>query len=120
MLTAIFGAAVKAEPKAIPNFGPQRLGLEYLQRDAVKFYMKALEDEVYRRNMIGHTVPGTKLVQKMAHRVWKEEAAKKAQNQFGPAAITKPELKSPAELELLSPAAKTFVHEWAYTPNTGL
>jgi len=120
MLTAIFGAAAKADPKAIPNFGGQRLGLEYQQREAVKFYMKAVEDEVYRRNSIGHTVPGTKLVQKMSHRVWKDGAREVLESALGSEIYTNPELKTPSELEKLSPKAKELVKEYAYSPNTGL
>ncbi len=119
LLTGIFGAAAKADPKAIPNFGAKRLGLEYQQRDAVKFYMKALEDEVYRRNSIGHTVPGTKLVQKQAKRVWREEALAVLKEQLGDEAY-KTELKSPAEIEKIGPTAKSLVKEYAYTPNSGL
>lgn len=120
LLQGLFGAAAKANPEAIPNFSAKRLSLEYQQRDAVKFYMKALEDEVYRRNMIGHTVPGTKLVQKQAKRVWRPEAQKVMVEAFGEDAMTKPELKSPAEMEAIGPVAKKLVKEYAYTPNTGL
>ena len=38
---------------------------------------------------------------------------------FGDEAMTKPELKSPAELEKVGPAAKEFVKEFAYMPVTG-
>lgn len=133
LLSGIFGAAAKADPNAIPNFGARRLGLEYQQRDAVKFYMKALEDEVYRRNSIGHTVPGTKLVQKQAKRVWQASVTVKIdgadktipiaaylKGEIGNDAFTPPELRSPADMEKVSPAAKLLVKEYAYTPNTGL
>lgn len=120
LLNGLFGAAAKANPDAIPNFGAKRLGLEYQQRDAVKFYMKALEDEVYRRNNIGHTVPGTKLVQKQSKRVWKDGALARFTKEFGKDAMTEPALKSPAEMETISPAAKKLVSEFAYLPNTGL
>jgi hypothetical protein len=120
LLSGIFGAAAKADPKAIPNFSAKRIGLEYQERDAVKFYMKALEDEVFRRNSIGHTVPGTKLVQKQAKRVWREEALAELTAKIGKDAFTTPALKSPAEIETLGADAKKLVKEYAYTPNTGL
>ncbi len=120
LLVGLFGAAAKADPDAVPNFSAKRLGLEYGQLDAVKFYMKALGDEVFRRNSIGHTVPGTKLVQKQAKRVWKDGAQAVMYEKFGAEAFTKPELKSPADMEAIGPAAKTLVKEYAYTPNTGL
>lgn len=133
LLAGLFGAAAKADPLALPNFGAKRLGLEYQQREAVKFYMKALEGEVYRRLSIGHPVPGTKLVQKQAKRVWKtttmmEIDGKETEvvvvdhlkNKLGKDAFTKPELKSPAEIESLGAEAKRLVKEFAFTPNTGL
>lgn len=68
LLQGIFGAAAKSDPTMIANFGQKRMALEYAQRDAVKFYMKALEDECFRRAEIGNTVPGTKLVPKQSRR----------------------------------------------------
>jgi hypothetical protein len=120
MLTAVYGAAAKADPNILPNFGQKRIGLEYAQREAVKFYLKALEDEVLRRNSLGNTVPGTKLVDKKANRIWDGSAPDLAKAKFAADAFTKPELKSPAELEKLGPAAKKFVQEHAYMPRTGL
>lgn len=121
LLTGIFGAAAKADPNAIPNFSGKRLGLEYQQREAVKFYIKALEDETYRRNIIGHTVPGTKLVQKIAHRVWKQDTPwGLLEQRFGNELYEPKSLKSPAALEKLSPSAKKVVREWAYMPDNGL
>lgn len=120
LLTGIFGAAAKADPKAIPNFSHQRLSLEYQQRDAVKFYMTALEAEAYRRLMTGTAVDGIKLVLKQSNRVWKSEAPALAKAKFGAAALSEPELKSPAEMEKVSPDAKKFVSEYAFHPNTGL
>ena len=39
---------------------------------------------------------------------------------IGKDAFTKPELKSPAQIAELGPAAAAVVKEFAYTPNTGL
>lgn len=121
LLAGLFGAAAKADPEVIPNFGQQRLALEYAQRDAVKFYVTALEREIYRRNMLGNTVPGTKLVLKKANRVFKEGAEAVLVEKLGATEVyTKPELKSPAEIDKLGPAAKKIVSELAYMPQTGL
>lgn len=120
MLTAVYGAAAKADPNVLPNFGQKRIALEYAQRDAVKFYIKALEDEVYRRNMTGTSVPGTKLVLKKANRVWNGEAEALAKARFGEKAYTTPELKSPAEFDRLGADGKKFTAEHAYMPQTGL
>lgn len=120
LLTGIFGAAAKANPNTIPGFGNKRIGLEYQQREAVKFYMHALEDEVYRRNMLGNTVPGTKLVLKKANRIFKDGADALFRARFGAAAVSPAELKSPAQMAAIGPDAKKLVEQWAYMPQTGL
>lgn len=120
MLQGLFGAAAKADPNMVPNFGQTRMGLEYQQIEAVNFYIKALKDEVLRRNMLGNTVPGTKLVKKKSDRVWKADGLKLIPQRFGEKGMTKPEVMSPAQLEKLGPEAKKFVAEYAYHPDTGL
>jgi len=119
LLSGIFGAAAKADPAALPNFSNKRIGLEYQQRDAVKFYMQALEAEAYRRLMTGAEVQGIKLVNKKSNRVWKEGAPAIFAERFGQDAYTPAEIKTPAEMERVSPDAKKLVAEFAYHPNTG-
>lgn len=120
LLVGLFGAAAKADPNAVHHLSDQRLGLEYEQRAAVKFYMTALEAEIFRRNNTGNIVPGTKLVWKKAHRVWRDGAEITIKARLGQEAYTLPELKSPAEIEKVSGDAKNLVKEWAYSPKTGL
>lgn len=120
LLVGLFGAAAKADPNAVHHLSDQRLGLEYEQRAAVKFYMTALEAEIFRRNNTGNIVPGTKLVWKKAHRVWRDGAEITIKTRLGQEAYTLPELKSPAEIEKVSGDAKKLVKEWAYSPKTGL
>lgn len=120
LLTSLFRAAATANPKEIVNISDESLGRSYQYKQAVTFYLKAMDEETYRRLNTGHTVPGTKLVPKKANRVWRPEAAAEGKTKFGPDFLTKPEPKSPAQLEALSPAAAEWVHEHAYTPNTGL
>lgn len=134
MLAGLFGAAAKADPTLLPNFGQKRLALEYTQRDAVKFYVKAMEDEVYRRAMLGNTVPGTKLVLKKANRIFRDsieiaqgdgtprvmETLEYLYGMLGDVIYTKPALKSPAEVEKIGPKAKELVKKLAYMPNAGL
>jgi hypothetical protein len=119
MMTALFGAAAKANPQAATNMTDDRLGAEYKQIDAVKFYIMAVEQEALRRRMEGHSVPGTKLVLKKANRVWKPGAPKLLVQKLGDNAMTKPEIKSPAEISKLGKDAKALVAEYAYTPETG-
>lgn len=132
LLTSLFGAAAKADPKITAHISDASLGRSYQYTGAVKFYLKALEEEVFRRLSTGKPVPGTKLVSKKANRVFPatiapdEEGGKPRpiaeviQEKFGADAFSKPEIKGPATLEKLSQEARDFVQEYAYTPQAGL
>lgn len=132
-LQGMAGAASVADAAVLPSFGQARLSQEYLRIQAVKFYIKAVEEEVFRRNSLGNTVPGTKLVLKRSYRVWAENTTVQRngddvtiavpaylEQALGPDIFTKPELKSPAEIEKLGAKAKKIVHSVAYMPNNGL
>lgn len=119
-LSGMFEAATKADITSLPALDAARIGRDYAMIDQVEMYIKALETEVLSRNMAGHTVPGTKLVQKKADRVFKAGAEEIFKARFGEAAFTPAKLKSPAEMEKIEPAAKTLVNEWAFKPDTGL
>lgn len=116
MMTALFGAAAKANPDHVVNLSAEALGRSFQYVAAVKFYLKALEAEVLRRNLKGEEVPDTKLVYQKANRAYKPGAAEIIKARFGEDAMTKPEIKSPAEIEKLSPEAKELIKEWAFTP----
>lgn len=120
LLTSLFGAAARHDPKAIHNMDDDEVGRQYQYSKAVKFYLKALEDEAFNRLSHGKVVEGVKLVNKKSNRVWNAGAPAEAKRLFGDDAMTKPELLSPAQLEGLSPKAKLFVKEHAYHPDTGL
>lgn len=120
MLTGLFRAAALANPKEAVEVTNDMLGLAYQHVPAVKSYLKALEEETYRRLNLGQGVQGTKLVHKKANRVYKDGAAKVFVDKFGEEALTAPELKSPSAIEALGADAKALVKEWAYTPESGL
>lgn len=120
LLTGLFKAAATANEKDVIELSSDMLGLAYQHVPAVKSYIKALEEETYRRLNLGQEVQGTKLVHKKANRVYKDGAAKVFVDKFGEEALTTPELKSPAEIEKLGSDAKALVKEWAYTPESGL
>lgn len=133
LMQSLYRAASNYDPKEVVSVSSEALGLSYQKAEAVKFYIKAMEDEVYRRLMLGKEVPKTKLVNKKAHRIFTDTVTEKVEGKdvevpivdaikrrFGDGAFTAPQLKSPPELEKLSPEAKKFVHEHAYMPNTGL
>lgn len=120
LLTSLARAAATHDPAQVVRLTDESLGESYRLAAAVKFYLKALEEETFKRLSHGKTVPHTKLVPKKANRVWNGDAIPKAKELFGAEAMTEPQVKSPAELEKLGPAAKEFVKEYAHMPNTGL
>jgi hypothetical protein len=133
MQASLFRAASRYDPKEIVDISDEALGLSYQKAAAVKMYVKALEDEVFRRLMAGSPVVGTKLVNKKANRVYTDTVTEVVEGKdvevplltavkarFGDAAFTAPEMKSPAELAKLGPKAKEFVNQHAYMPVTGL
>lgn len=120
LLTSLFRAAATHDPKEIILLEDASIGQSYQFVPAVKSYLKALEEEAYARLNRGGEIDGIKLVHKKANRVWKSGADKVMIDRFGDEVLTKPEVKSPAELEKLGPDAKTLVKEWAYTPSSGL
>lgn len=131
MMNSLFRAAATSNPKFVANISDKSIGLSYQYVQGVKFYLKALEDEVYKRLNAGKEVRGTKLVYKRANRVFKDiiiYGEKKEeikvpdlfQRLFGDEALTEPKLKTPAEMEKISPQAKELVKEVAYTPKSGL
>lgn len=125
LLTTLFEAAAKANPKHLPDTSDAALGLNYRYVEAVTFYVKALREEAYRRMMGGATISigadlgDLKLIRKRSTRVWKDGAPELAASKFGQDAWTAPEIKSPAQLEKV-PAAVSWVKEFAYSPDTGL
>lgn len=120
LMTSLFGAACKANPKDLVNYTDASVGRSYQYLQAVKFYIKALEEDVLRRLQNGTDVPGVKLVNKKANRVWKDGSQAIFEARFGKDVFTEPSFKSPAEIDKLGDAAKQLVREWAYTPNTGV
>lgn len=123
LLTSLFRAACNANPKEIVYYSDASLARSYRSVKAVEHYLKALKDETFRRLNLGRTegFDGVvKLVPKKSNRVFKQGAVDLAKKQFGDDAMVPATIKSPAELEKLSPAAKEFVKEWSYHPDTGL
>lgn len=119
LLTSLFRAACTYDPKEIINYSADSIGRSYQYVQAVKFYIKALEDEAARCLNAGQAVPGVKLVPKKSNRVFTPEGQKLAPDKFGADAWAERKLKSPAELEKVGPTAASFVKEYAYQPNTG-
>lgn len=121
LLTSLFRAAATCNPADVANYSNESLARSWRYSKAVKFYIDALDRQMFDRLNRGQEFPEiAKLVPKRANRVWKPEAKDAALHMFGEKAVTPSELKSPAELEKLGAKAKEFVKEHAYTPDTGL
>lgn len=120
LLTGLFRAAMTYDPRHLNHYSEESLGRSYRYIAPVKFYLKALGEETEKRLMAGKEVAGAKLVRKQANRVWKPEALELVKKRFGDEAFTKPEIKSPPQIEELGPLGKETVKEYAYTPDTGL
>lgn len=119
-VTGLFKAAATANPKELVGYSLEATALSYQQLQAVKFYIKALEEDVYHRLNKGETMDGVaKLVAKKANRVWNAGAPTLAKERFGDKVFHTPVMLSPAELEKLGPKEKAFVKEFAHQPFTG-
>jgi hypothetical protein len=91
----------------------------YAEAQQLKMIIKAVEQEEYKRLMSGLPSTGGKLVMKRVDREWKAQADEVIVAKFGEDAYTKPELRSPAQIEAL-PGGKILVAEWAFKPEGGL
>lgn len=119
-LTALFGAAATADARELIEWDDAAVGRNYPLLEAVEHYIRALKGDAFRRLNLGATIAEIKLVHKKANRVWNGGAAAKLRAAFGDDAFTKPELKSPREIEALGATAKALVPELAYTPESSL
>jgi len=121
MLRAVFKAAALANPREVVGLDDPSIAREYELLAGAEKYIKAVKEEVLRRLVAGQMRDNgvVKLVNKKANRVWKADALAMMSSRFGDDAMTKPELKSPAQIEALGEVAKKLVHEYAYTPQSG-
>lgn len=90
--------------------------------DIAKIVGKAANETVYARLLAGKGEgTGRKLVKARANRIYRDDKDAKtaALLRFGKDAMTKPALKSPAQMEAM-PKGKAFVAEYAHKPDVGL
>lgn len=87
--------------------------------EVAKIAAKQANATVYNHLNSGGRHADWKLVNGMAHRVWKDGAQAAALDKFGSAAMHPAELKSPAQIDDL-PLGTTFTAEFAAKPPTGL
>jgi hypothetical protein len=116
ILSGLFEVACTYDPNMVRDLSDGALGQSYALIKAVDKYTAAVEKEVFRRLNSGTDVIGTKLVYKSAHRVWKDGAEKIVKAKLGDAVVVPASIKSPAQVEAISPAAKALVSQHAYKP----
>lgn len=120
LMKALFGGAANADPREVVEYSDTMVGLQYPLIAAVKHYIRALENDALRRLQNGSEIEGIKLVHKKADRVYKPEGRVILEAKYGALAWEPPQLKSPAQMELIDPAAKLLVAEYAFIPESGL
>lgn len=118
MLTGLFETAANILPSKVIDFSDVALGQNYRLVKAVKKYIKAVEDEAFRRLMAGRSDFGLKIVDKRANRVWRDGAHAALLAELGDQAIEPASIKSPSQIEELT-GDKALTKQWAYTPESG-
>lgn len=93
-------------------------------REALRAYLKALDEFAYAEMKAGVEVPGFKLVEKLGQRKYKDEALTlntlRAAGFSDAVTCTKPELLSPAQLEKAVPSFKELLQEHTVKESSGL
>jgi hypothetical protein len=120
VLKGLFRAAAMADPDDAKALTDQEVDLDYSMIEGVKFYIKALEEQMLVRLNGGSEMQFGKLVHKKADRVWGPNAEVRLKELLGDKVYTAPELMSPAQAEKLGGPAKELVRELSYKPDTGL
>ena len=115
---AAFEEFADASEDFITMLTNDELGRLYALKEHANRFGRVLESTVHARLVGGGGVPGTKLVEKRVHRVWKPGAHAALQAAFGEVAMTPPEIKSPAQIEKLSSQGKALALEWGYKPES--
>lgn len=111
MIEANDGAAEHLKNDQVARF------LELL--DLAKIVGKAANKTAFNRMQNGQVIPGFQLSPARKNRIWKDNAKAAIKRKLGAKAITKPDLKSPAEIDKL-PGGKALTARYAYKPDGGL
>lgn len=118
-LSGLFAAVSGRDATIVKELTDAELGRQYVLMEPTRMYIKAVNDETFRRLLAGKDVEGAKLVEKKADRVFKDGAGERFMAELGDKAYGPPSLLSPAQMEKLGGVAKALVKEWAYSPKTG-
>lgn len=111
-------------PRAV-GLRPEEIGVALIACEKIALWEKELKDLAKSLLTTGTKIPGWKLVNGKGRRVWgnPEATQKAAQRQFGWEAFTKPELMTPAQVEMncsTEENAKEFVEKYSTKVAGGL
>jgi hypothetical protein len=107
------------EQPGAPPLTNEQVGRFATLFERAKIVGKAANTTAFNRLMAGAKIPGWKLVNGKANRVWKDGVEPAALEAFGEAAFEPAKLKSPAAIEQL-PLGTDFAARWASKPDVGL
>ncbi len=112
------GLVIMADRRGADALTAEQLGTLLALHELGKIVAKAANKTAYARMSTGIDVPHVKLVKARKNRVYKDGADVAAVKEFGDAAMTEPEVKSPAQIDEL-PGGKAFTARWAFKPEGG-
>lgn len=107
--------AMKDDDKGVELMTPEQVGRLMELDKLAKPIVKAAGKRAFGLLSSGKKVPGVKLVNAKKNRGWKEGAMPAARKLFSSRCLTKPDLKSPAQIDEM-PGGKEFTARWAYKP----
>lgn len=118
------GKALVPEMPAIPSnrlINGARLGETLRSLDKIDVWAKEVRKLAFNMLEAGRKIPGWKLVERRGTRHWvdAEKAGARASAGIGAEAFTKPELKSPAQIEALGPEGKKFAKKYSTQVSSG-
>ncbi len=116
----VFDGLADGHPVAVKELDNWELAERMERIPAARKFIGYLEDETFSRRCKGRDVPGWKIVQKKANRVWKVGAEASVIEVIGKDAAYTRKFRSPAQVEKLGKVGKGLAKEHAYKPETGL
>jgi hypothetical protein len=107
--------------RLLEKLSPEELADARKKAQGIRQFLKAIDEETYRRLAAGKQVPGEKLVRKSSARVWHPNSLQTRIEKFGKRAVYEVRERSPAQLEqLLKPEQKKELKKLSFSPDMGL
>ena len=119
-IRGVFDELAAGHPAAVKELDNWELAERMERIPAARKFIGYLEDETFVRMTKCESIPGWKIVDKKANRVWNEGAEAAVVDVIGEDAAYTRKFRSPAQVEKLGKAGKKLAKEYAYKPETGL